>query len=113
MAGETPATIIEELRRLTVEAAKGPAAVYEAEKKVAEAELAYDTANAHAVLSSGGTALERGAQAKLASGEEKFALDIAKAELNRVKLKLRQLESAQVSVSVISRLVELEWRTTR
>lgn len=110
---ETPQSIIEELRRLTAEASKGPQAVYEAERRVAEAELAYDTEQAHAILSGSGTALERGAQAKLAASEQKFLLDLAKAELNRIKLKLKQLESAQVAVSVISRLVELEWRTTR
>jgi hypothetical protein len=113
MSNETPASIIAELRALTVEAAKGPQAVFNAEQKVAECELAYDTAKARAVISSSGTALEREAQAKLASADEKFALDLAKAEQNRIKLKLRQLESAQVSISVISRLVELEWRVTR
>ena len=41
---------------------------------------------------------------------EMVKLQIAKAELNRVKAKLRTIEGAQVATSVIAKQVELMWR---
>lgn len=110
----TPGQVIAELNRLTAEAAKGPQAIYEAEKAVAVAELAYDRSYSLALLNAEGkTADDRKAIAAIESGEPKFELALAKANLNRVKLKLKQLESAQVAASVIARLVESEMRMTR
>lgn len=110
----TPHEIIAELQRLTAESSKGPQAVYEAEKSVASAELAYDRAFSLALLNADGkTADDRKAAATIGCGDAKFELALARANLSRVKLKVKQLESAQVAVSVISRLTEAEMRLTR
>jgi hypothetical protein len=107
----TPADVIAELNRLMAESQKGIAALYEAEVKVAQLDAEHTRAEAFATLESGGTAIERTAQARLETYESKLALDIAKAELNRVKQKLRAIESAQVATAVIAKQVEVQWRT--
>jgi hypothetical protein len=107
---ETPDSVIGELQRLVGEAQRGVQALYEAELKVAELESEYDKAHAHAIIRSTGTAAERAAQATLTTIDLKLQLQIAKAEFNRVKTKLRAIESAQVATSVIAKQVELLWR---
>lgn len=113
MPTDSPAEIIAELKRLTAESAKGPEAVYNAEVQMAEAEQVYDRELSLALLSSEGSIPEKQAKAKLAASDAKFAFDLARAGLNRVKLKVKQLESAQVASSVIAKLVEAEMRMTR
>ena len=66
------------------------------EKKLAEATLAADSAEARALLDAAGTVVDRQAMAKLSSEAERFAEAIARAEYNRVKTKLRLLEQAQM-----------------
>ena len=107
---ETPDSVIVELQRWIGEAQRGVQALYEAELKVAQLDLDNDTAYAHAIIDSTGTAAERAAQATLATATLKFELQVGKAELNRVKTKLRAIESAQVATSVIAKQVDLMWR---
>lgn len=106
----TPAQVIAELNRLMRISQAGINAMYAAEVKVAEMDLAYEREYSLALLNAEGTAPEKTAMAKIESGQAKLALDIAKAELNRVKAKMRAVESAQVAVSVIAKQVELQWR---
>ena len=110
MLYSTPQEVISELTRLMGEMPKGIQALHDAEVKVAEADLVFERKLASSFINNQGSVADRQAVAKLESADEKFALDLAKAELSRVKAKLRSLDSAQVAVSVISRLVELEWR---
>jgi hypothetical protein len=106
----TPAQVVAEQNRLMAEAQKGIQALYKAEIAVAEADLAYERELALSFVNSDGSVADRQAVAKLQAGEKKLALDFAKAELNRVKAKLRANDSAQVAVSVIARQVENEFR---
>lgn len=106
----TPQEIIAELTRLMGEMPKGIQALHDAEIKVAEADLEHERQLAKSFINNSGSVADRQAVAKLESAEAKFQLDLAKAELNRVKAKLRSMDSAQVAVSVISRLVEMEWK---
>lgn len=106
----TPADVIAELNRLMQESQKGIVALYEAEIKVANLDVEHDRAVAVASLEATGTALDRQSTAKLLCADKKLALDIAKAELNRVKAKLRAIDSAQVAVSVIGKQVEFHLR---
>ena len=80
---------------------------------MAEAERAYDRELSLALLNAPGSVEEKKAHARIAAADSKFQFDLAKAGLNRVKLKVKQLESAQVAVSVISRLTEAEMRLSR
>ena len=107
----TPADVIAELNRLMSESQKGIQAMYDAEIKVANLDAEYERAWAVATLEATGTALDRQATAKLACIDLKLALDIAKAELTRVKTKLRAIDSASVATSVIAKHVELAYRS--
>jgi len=106
----TPAQVINELNRLMGESQKGIQALYDAEIKVAELENDYDKVLSLAFLNSDGTIPERQAKSKLEAGQAKLDLDIAKAGLSRVKVKMKTLESAQMATSVIAKQVELQWR---
>jgi hypothetical protein len=107
----TPTNVITELTRIQAELDKAPEALYQAETKLAEAESEYDKIEAHALLNAeGGTVVERQAIARLMSADAKLSRDIARAELNRVKSKIRVLESASVATSVIGKQVELMWK---
>lgn len=108
---KTPDSIIAELIEIREEAAKGIGALYDAECKVADAVLTLDTAEAKALLNADGkTMAERSAQAKLETAELELAKDLATAEYNRVRTKLRLLEQAQMSVQTQARMVELTYR---
>lgn len=107
----TPDAIIRELVSIRHEAGKGVEAQYQAERKLAEATLALDTAEAKALLEAQGTVVDRQALAKLKTEDERFAESIARAEFNRVKTKLRLLEHAQMSVQTQARLVEMMYRS--
>jgi hypothetical protein len=48
--------------------------------------------------------------AKLQAVEEKLKADLAKAEYNRVKLKMKTLSDQATMMAVISKNVELQWR---
>ena len=106
----TPADVVAELNRLMAETQKGIQALFEAEVKVATLDAEYDRELSLATLDAAGTALDRQATARLACVDKKLALDIAKAELNRVKTKLRALDSASVATSVIAKQVELVYK---
>ncbi|HLP97634.1 MAG TPA: hypothetical protein VK149_04235 [Sideroxyarcus sp.] len=106
----TPATVIAELREIRRESAKGIQSLYEAEAKFAELDRAADVEEAKALIAAQGTVVDRQAVAKIATADARLAADIAKAEWNRVKAKIRLLEQQQMSVQTEARLLELEWR---
>jgi predicted HTH domain antitoxin len=107
----TPAQVIAELNRIQTEAAKGVAVLFAAESKAVTLANTAEKAEAQAFLMAEGTVADRQALAKFNAADARLEAELAKAELNRVKTKLKQLSDAQVAVSVISRLVELEWRS--
>lgn len=107
----TPDSIIRELVSIRAEAQKGVEAQYLAEKELADAVLALDTAEAKALLDASGTVVDRQALAKLHTETERQNEAIARAKYNRVKTKLRLLEQAQMSVQTQARLVELMYKS--
>lgn len=108
----TPDNVIKELRDILRELNKAPQALFEAEARCAEAENLYDKTYSLAVLNAeGNTVSEREAKAAIESGQAKLDRDIARAAVNRVKTKIKVLESAAVATSVIGKQVELMWRT--
>jgi hypothetical protein len=102
--------VISEIQRLTGEAAKAPQAIYDAERVVADKQLAYDRKSALEFMNAQGTVADRENLAKLNAADEKFELELAKAELNRVKNKSKQLADAGVLTASIGRQVELMYR---
>jgi hypothetical protein len=107
----TPGHIIQELQRLTAEMDKGSNALYDAECRLADAEAAYDKAVSLAFINNQGTVADRQAVAKLQSVEAKLQSDLARAEFNRVKVKMKTLSDQATMMAVMSKNVELQWRT--
>jgi hypothetical protein len=105
-----PDNVISELQRIQRELDKAPEALYRAEIKLAELEAECDRIEALAFLDGEGTGQDRSARARLAVSPVRLQRDIAKAELNRVRTKIKVLESAAVSTSVIGKQVELMWK---
>ncbi len=90
---------------------KGSNALYDAECKMADAEAAYDKAVSLAFINNQGTVADRQAVAKLQSVDEKLKADLARAEFNRVKTKMKTLSDQATMMAVMSKNVELQWRT--
>jgi hypothetical protein len=107
----SPGQIIQELQRLTAEMDKGSNALYDAECRLADAEAAYDKAVSLAFINNQGTVADRQAVAKLQSVDEKLKADLARAEFNRVKVKMKTLSDQATMMAVMSKNVELQWRT--
>lgn len=89
---------------------KGSNALYDAEVKLADAEAAYDKALSLSFLNSSGTVADRQAIAKLQAVDEKLKADLARAEFNRVKTKLKTLSDRATMTAVMSRNIELQWK---
>lgn len=102
--------VIQELRRIQIEASKGAQALYDAEVALAEADSEADMAYQKAFIRASGSVELRKAIASVESSEARFKADISKAEVNRIKTKLKQLELAQMSTQTIARQIEAEMR---
>ena len=105
-----PSEIILELQELTATNKKGVEALYEAETNLAGMELDLDKTEASAFISAAGSIAERTAIAKLESAEARFQRDIAKAQVNRVRTKLRTIESAIMAQATMSKLLQAEMK---
>jgi len=106
----TPGHIVQELQRITQEMDKGANALYDAECKMVDAESAYDRAVSLAFINNAGTVTDRQAVAKLQAVEEKLKADLAKAEYNRGRTKLKTLSDQATMMAVISKNVEIQWK---
>jgi hypothetical protein len=102
--------VITELNRLTSELSKGYEALYEAECNLAEADLRLDKTEQKAFINAQGTVADRTSLARLESAEDRFQRDLRRAEVNRIKTKIRALESALTASQTMARLLEAESR---
>lgn len=109
----TPQSIVQELTRIQAEASKGVAALYDAEIRLADAENAADLAYQKALIANEGTVADKTAIARIESADARLKADLAKAEHNRIKMKLKQLELAQMSTQTIARMLETELRVLK
>ena len=116
----TPAQVISELNILMARSVKGISLMYEQEVTVAELDNAYERDLALGLLNAGDdlspdvqkklTAPEKQAIARLKASESKLALDLAKAQLNRIKATLKKVDTAIMATGMIGKQVELQWR---
>ena len=106
----TPDMVILELQRLIGESAKAPAAIYDAECKLADCEFEYDRVYNLSLLNSEGAVAVREAIAKLDAAEARLAADLAKAELNRIRNKTKQLTDAGMLSATMAKQVELTYK---
>ena len=107
---QTPDDIIAELRRVQLELSKAPEAIFNAEIKLADCEAHLDSVEQTAFLSAEGSVAERSAKARLKAIQARLERDVAKAEVNRIRQKIRSLESASVAVSTMGKQLELTWK---
>jgi hypothetical protein len=106
----TVSKIVQELAELTAMNRKGVEALYEAEVVLARAESDLDKAEAGAFISGSGSVAEKQAQAKLACSELRFERDLAKASVNRIRMKLRTIESEIMAQATMSKILQAEMR---
>jgi hypothetical protein len=106
----TPSTIIQQIQELSSENQKGANALYEAERRLAEAELTLDTVEQKAFIKAQGTVADRAALARLESADSRFQRDLRRAEVNRIKVKLKALESALMANATMAKLMDTESR---
>lgn len=105
-----PSTVIEALQELTATNRKGVEALYEAETVLAEAEHRLDTRQAQSFINATGSVAERNAQATLDAADAKLDRDLAKAQVSRVRMKLRVIESEIMAQATMAKLLQAEMR---
>lgn len=105
-----PSELITQLADLTLENRKGAEALYAAEVAVAEAEHTLDTIEQTEFIKATGTVADRTALARLASSHARLQRDLRRAEANRIKMKIKGLESALMAVATQAKLVSVETR---
>jgi hypothetical protein len=99
-----------QLAELIQENHKGSTALFEAEKSLAEAEYDLDLAEQKAYIKAQGTVRDREAIARLESADLRLARDLRKAELNRIKQKVRGIETASMVLATQAKLLGQESR---
>lgn len=103
-----PSEIARQIAELTQENSKGSEALYAAEIELAEAEHALDTAEAKAFLNAQGTVADRTALARLEASQKRLERDVAKAKANRIRTKIKSLESALMASATQAKLLTQE-----
>lgn len=105
-----PSQIVQEIARLTQENSKGADALYEAEVKLAEAEHELDLIEQKAFVRVEGTVADRTALAKLESADARLQRDLRRAELNRIKMKIKIIETSLMAMGTQVKLMQAEMK---
>ena len=105
-----PSEIMNELAELTQLNRKGVDALFEAESELAHAEHVLDTTEAKAFLAAQGTVADRQALSRLEASEARLGRDLARAKVNRVKTKLRVVESEIMAVATRAKMMQAEMK---
>lgn len=105
-----PSNIIKELQELTQTNRKGVDALFEAESELAERERELDKVESLAFLESQGTVADRQALARLEAADARFERDLAKAKVNRVRTKLKVIESEMMAQATMSKMLQAEMK---
>ena len=106
----TPLQIVEEIARLTRENSRGAEALYEAEVKLAEAEHTLDSVEQKAFIKAEGTVADRTALAKLEAADARLQRDLRRAEHNRIKVKIKTIETSLMAMGTQVKLMQAEMR---
>jgi NADPH-dependent 7-cyano-7-deazaguanine reductase QueF-like protein len=104
----TPSELIKELAELTQESRRGAEALFTAEIALAEAEHELDLIEQRAFIKYQGTVADRTAMARLDAADARLQRDLRRAEANRVKVKIKGLESALMAVATQAKLIGVE-----
>jgi hypothetical protein len=85
-------------------------ALYEAENDLAEAEAALDRVEATAFLQAEGTVADRQALSRLEAVDLRLERDLAKAKVNRIRSKIKAIDSAIMAHATMSKIMQAEMR---
>lgn len=110
---DTPQQVAQLLHRIQIEMEKGVKATYDAQVRYADADSEAQRAYALAYLEVQGTVEDRKQIARLKASDALLKAELCKAEWDRCRLKMKQLESQQMSTQTASRLIEVELRTLK
>ena len=102
--------IVQELYELTQENRKGIEFYAEAMDHLARCENSLDKIEAHALINAEGSVAERQAKAKLAAADARLERDLAKAQVERVRAKLRMIESSIMAQATAAKMVQAEMK---
>jgi NADPH-dependent 7-cyano-7-deazaguanine reductase QueF-like protein len=102
--------IQKQIAELIAENAKGATALFETESALAQAEYDLDLVEQKAFLGADGTVADRTAIARLKAAENRLQRDLRKAEHNRVRVKIKQIETALIALSTQAKLIGVETR---
>lgn len=97
-----------QIAELIAENQKGATALFEAETRLAEAEYELDTIEQKAFIGAEGTVADRTAIARLKSSEARLQRDLRRAEFQRVKVKIKQIETALMALATQAKLIQAE-----
>jgi hypothetical protein len=106
----TPLEIQHQLAELIAENQRGATALFESERALAEAEYELDTSEQKAFLKAEGTVRDRDALARLESAEKRLQRDLRRAEHNRIKVKIKAIETGIMALATQAKLTQAESR---
>ena len=99
-----------QIAELIQENQRGTNALFEAERLLAEAEYNLDTVEQKAYIKAQGTVADRTALARLEAAEHRLERDLRRAELNRIKHKVKSIETALMALGTQVKLLGVEAR---
>jgi hypothetical protein len=102
--------IQKQIAELIAENSKGATALFETESALAQAEYELDLVEQKAFLGADGTVADRTAIARLKAADNRLQRDLRKAEHNRVRVKIKQIETALIALSTQAKLIGVETR---
>ena len=105
-----PSQIVEEIARLTQENSKGAEALFQAESDLAHAERNLDTVEQTAFIKAEGTVADRTALSKLESADARLERDLKRAQLNRIKTKIKTIETSLMALGTQVKLIQAEMK---
>lgn len=102
--------IQQQIAELIAENQKGATALFEAETRLAEAEHELDLIEQKAFIGAEGSVADRTAIAKLKAADARLQRDLRRAELNRVRLKVKTIETNLMALGTQAKLIQTETR---
>lgn len=100
-----------QIAELIAENQKGATALFDAEIRLAEAEFELDTIEQKAFIGAEGTVADRNAIARLKSSQARLQRDLRRAEFQRVRVKIKQIETALMALATQAKLIQAEFKS--
>lgn len=105
-----PSQIAMAIAELTAENNRGADKLYEAEVALAQAEHDLDLIEQRSFIKSQGTVADRNALARLEAADARLQRDLRKAEANRIRVKIKALETAIMASATQAKLIQSEMK---